>query len=120
MAVRYSVRGGAADRDSGRPRAGTRDGVFERTVALEGMGPAQPAEDLLQNVLMVNDQKRKRAGQAPFPYDGQYSGVLDHFIRCGAARRVGQRNNLLPEAPHPGLPTSYGTPSAGDCRTNNS
>ena len=48
MAVRYSVRGGAADRDSGRPRAGTRDGVFERTVAL-GMGPAQPAEDLLQN-----------------------------------------------------------------------
>ena len=25
------------------------------------------------------------------------------LIRCGAARRVGQRNNLLPEAPHPGL-----------------
>ncbi len=48
MAVRYSVRGGTADRDSGRPCAGTRDGVFERTVAL-GMGPAQPAEDLLQN-----------------------------------------------------------------------
>lgn len=32
-----------------------------------------------KTVLMVNDQKRKGLGKHLFPYDGQYSGVLDHL-----------------------------------------
>ena len=55
-----------------------------------------------KTVLMVNDQKRKGLGKH-LSIRRSILWRTGSLIRCGAARRVGQRNNLLPEAPHPGL-----------------